>query len=1084
MRIGYLLRTLAAACSLAVALFATGPTGTIVGTVTDPSGAVVPKARVTVRNQETNATREVVTDEQGDYNVPLLPPAVYQVSAEKPGFRRSVYRAVNLDVDQTARLDFTLQVGEVNQDIAVTDTVPLVQTDTSTLGQVIDRRQVHELPLNERNFLSFALLVPGGQMPAEGSQNSTQGGSISVNGAREQSNNFLLDGVDNNDPYINQYVALPSIDAIQEFKVQSSDYSAEFGRSGGGQINVVIRSGSNQLHGSAIEFIRNRNLDAKNFFDLPDCTSGSVPGTCAGIPRYDRNQFGGTLGGTIRKDKTFFFASYEGLRLRQATTRQATVPSQMERGGILAMVPPMYRNPSGVAVFNLLPAANVGPDLATSNTFTSSPVIRNSVNMPLVKVDHHAGSNDYISTHYAFFDENRFNPFDPVNAFTNLPGYGSYTLNRGQNAGLSWTHIFNPRLVNEARFGFNRLRAGVLQEHYGTNVSQSLGFPTVLTNSVDLGTPNVSILGFEGIGEPINYPQDRHDNTFHLADNLAWNHGRHQFKFGADIRRLQLNSYIDFLARGEWFFMGGMSGDPMVALAQLLSGMPDYAVAVKGDTFNGLRSTGLDYYIQDDIRVVPRLLLNVGLRYEYNSPPVEVHDRFSVPDLSSNSLTCSPYPDCQFLQAGTHGVPRATYNKDLNNFAPRIGLAWRPLKSERWVVRSAYGIFYDVGILNINIFPRANPPFYELAFFPNSGANVIQDIFSQAGQPVVQPNMIARDLRDAYMQQWNVDLQYELRPNWMMDLAYVGSKGTHLPSPRDLNQPRPDTGAVAYQQFSSILYVSSDAASSYNALQFRSERRVNQGLAFLAAYTFSKSIDNDSAVFSGSVGSGLPQDSQNLRAERGLSDFHANHRLALSSLYDLPFGRGRRWLKGSGLGQHLLGNWQLAGILTLQTGHPFTVNRGASQTGTALTAFGVPDRPDLVGDPTVPGPVAANPDPACHATQSQGGRAADYVGRPESWFNPCAFADPSPGSFGNAGRNILIGPGMNNVDFSLSKNIPFRSEGSRLQIRAELFNLFNHANFDIPARNLDTPAFGTILSENAYGNKPPRQIQLGLKYVF
>lgn len=1084
MRSGYLLRTLGVQSVLAVSLFATGPTGTIVGTITDPSGAVVPKARVTVRNQETNSTREVVTDGEGDYNVPLLPPALYQVSAEKPGFRRSIYRAVNLDVDQTARLDFTLQVGEVNQDIAVTDAVPMIQTDTSTLGQVIDRRQVHELPLNERNFLSFALLVPGGQMPVEGSQNSTQGGSISVNGAREQSNNFLLDGVDNNDPYINQYVALPSIDAIQEFKVQSSDYSAEFGRSGGGQINVVIRSGSNQFHGSALEFIRNRTLDAKNFFDLPDCTAGSPPGTCAPIPRFDRNQFGGTLGGPIRRDKTFFFASYEGLRLRQATTRQATVPSQMERAGILAMVPDAYRNPAGVAVLDLLPAANVGSDLATSNTFTSSPVIRSSVNMPLVKVDHHAGSNNSLSGHYAFFDENRFNPFDPVNAFTNLPGYGSYTLNRGQNAGVSWTHIFSPQAVNEARFGFNRLRAAILQEHHGVNVSQTLGFPTVLTNPVDLGTPNVSILGFEGIGEPINYPQDRRDSTFHFADNLAWNHGRHQFKFGADIRRMRLNSYIDFLSRGEWFFMGGLSGDSMVALAQLVSGVPDFAVAVKGDTFNGLRSTGLAYYIQDDIRVVPRLLLNVGLRYEYNSPPVEVHDRFSVPDLSSASLGCSPYPDCQFIRAGTGGIPRATYGKDLNNFAPRIGVAWRPLKSERWVVRSAYGIFYDVGILNINIFPRTNPPFYQLAFFPNSGMNVIQDILSQPGQPVVQPNVIARDLRDAYMQQWNVDLQYELRPSWMVDLAYVGSKGTHLPAPRDLNQPRPDTGAVAYPQFSSILYVSSRASSSYNALQFRSERRVSQGLAFLAAYTFSKSIDDDSAVFSGSVGSGLPQDSLNLRAERALSDFHAKQRFVLSSLYDLPFGHGRRWLKDPGLGRHLLGNWQVAGILTLQGGHPFTVNRGTSQTATAITAFGVPDRPDLVGNPTVPGPAAANPDPACRATQSQGGRAADFVNRPESWFNPCAFTTPAEGHFGNAGRNILIGPGVNNVDFSVSKSLAFGSEVRRLQLRAEFFNLFNHTNFDIPAHNLDTPAFGTILSTNAYGNKPPRQIQLGVKYVF
>ena len=312
---------------MALPLVASGPTGTITGTVTDPSGAVVPKAKVIVRNEGTNATRDAESNEDGDYTVALLPPGRYRVTAESAGFRRSVFHGVILDVDQTVRLDFPLQVGAITEEVNVTDTPPIVQTDTSTLGQVVNNRLVQDLPLNERNFLSFALLVPGSQLPAEGSQNSTQGGAISVNGAREQSNNFLLDGLDNNDPYINQYVALPSIDAIEEFKVQSSDYSAEFGRGGGAQVNVILKSGTNQFHGSLFEFFRNRNMDAKNYFDLPDCTANSAPGTCGDIPRFDRNQFGGTWAGPMRKDKTFFFLSYEGLRLRQATTREATVPS-------------------------------------------------------------------------------------------------------------------------------------------------------------------------------------------------------------------------------------------------------------------------------------------------------------------------------------------------------------------------------------------------------------------------------------------------------------------------------------------------------------------------------------------------------------------------------------------------------------------------------------------------------------------------------------------------------------------------------------------------------------------------------------
>jgi hypothetical protein len=1070
---------------LTVPLLASGPTGTIVGTVVDVSGGVVVQAKVTVRSEETNAVRKVETDGEGDFTVTLLPPGQYQVAVEKAGFRRTAYNNVKLDVNQTVRVDFALQVGELTQEIIVTEAVPLIQTDTSALGQVMDQPKVNRLPLNERNFLTFALLVPGAQLPAEGSQNSAQGGALSVNGAREQSNNFLLDGVDNNDLYINQYTVLPSVEAIQEFKVESSNYAAEFGRSGGAQINIALKSGTNQFHGGLFEFVRNRRLDAKNFFDPPDCTPSSVPGTCGEIPRYDRNQFGGTFGGPLRHDQTFFFVSYEGLRLRQATTREATVPSQIQRQAVLMGVPAPFRNPAGEAVFNLFPAANVGSDLTTSNVYVATPLIRNTVDLLLVKLDHHVGQNNTISGHYLLFRENRFNPYDPLMNFTNLPGYGSFTLNRGQNVALNWTRVFSSRWLSETRLGFNRLSAGVLQQHHGVNKSQELGFPNVLTNPVDLGYPNVNVLSFDGIGEPINYPQDRHDNTFHVVQNVAWTPGgRHQIKLGSDIRFFQLNSMLDYVARGEWFFMGGMSGDPMVALAQLLSGFPDFAIAARGDTANGLRTSAWNFYFQDDIRVRPRLTLNVGLRYEYNRPPVEVHDRFSVPDLSANSLTCTPQPDCQFFQAGTNGIPRATYGKDLNNLAPRIGLAWRPLATERFVVRAAYGIFYDVNILNANIFPRFNPPFYELVFFPNSGTNIIQDILNQPGLVLVQPNMIARNFHDSYLQHWNLDLQYELRPNWVIDLAYVGSKGTHLTAVRDPNQPRPWSGIPPYPQFSSILLIESRASSIYHALQLRSEKRLTRGLTFLAAYTWSRSIDDASAIFGSGVSSGLPQDSYDTRAERGLSDFHVKHRFVFSHVYDLPFGKGRRWLNNGGVLSRLLGQWQFAGIVSVQTGHPFSVNRATASTQTSMAAFGIPDRPDAIADPFRAGPVPSNPDPACQLTRSQGGRAADQVHVPESWFNPCAFALPSPGRFGTAGRNAVIAPGLQNTDISLLKEVPVRGENHRLQFRADIFNLFNRPNFDTPSRMFESPTFGAVQSANIFGTKPPRQIQLGLKYTF
>ena len=1102
-------------------LFASGPTGTITGTITDPSGAVVPKARVIVRNEGTNATRDAETNEDGDYTVALLPPGRYRVAVESAGFRRSVLHDVSVDVDQTVRLDFALQIGAITEEVIVTATPPIVQTDTSTLGQVVNNRLVQELPLNERNFLSFALLVPGSQLPAEGSQNSTQGGALSVNGAREQSNNFLLDGVDNNDPYINQYVALPSIDAIQEFKVQSSSYSAEFGRGGGAQINVILKSGANQFHGSLFEFVRNRQMDAKNYFDLPSCTANSVPGTCGDIPRFDRNQFGGTLGGPLRKDKTFFFLAYEGLRLRQATTREATVPSTTQwqaAAGLteeLMLCPALPSCQAGQNVFKLYPAANVGSDLANSNTFLSAPVIRNAENLITAKVDEHASPVDTVSLHYSLVDENRFNPFDPVNAFTSLLGYGSFTLNHGQNAGLEWTRVFRSSVVNEFRLGFIRMRATVLQQNHGNDISAQLGFPDVLTNPVDLGAPNINLIGFDGIGEPVNYPQDRYDTTLQFADNVAWTVGRNQFKIGTDFRRVRIDDYLDFLARGDWFFSGntaagiqGYPGNPPVcsgpppgappgtppedpatcSLAQLLAGIPDYALAVSGNTNNSLRSHGISAYVQDDIHVIPRFLLNVGLRYEFNSPPVEAQNRFSVPDLIPSS---SP----QFTLAGTNGIPRATYNPTYRDVAPRIGIAWRPLKSERWVVRSAYGIFYDVPISNINILPRINPPFYNLAaYFQNpsncGGLCTVQDIISpingqQSG--VVQGNMISPNFRDGYMQQWNADLQYEVGPNWMIDLAYVGSKGTHLANVIDQNQSNPLSGPP-YPQFSSVLFVESNASSSYQSMQFRSERRVSHGLAFLASYTFSKSIDDISSIFGGSAGSGLPQNSQNLSGDRGPSDFNAAQRLSLSFLYDLPLRR--MWAQGPGWSRKLLENWQAGGILTAQTGSPFTVVLAGSPAASAA-AFGNPERPDLVGDPFKAGPVAANP--TCQAPAQ--------VGTPQNWFNQCAFAEPAAKPFGPAfgteGRNILTGPGYTNLDFSLAKRISLSAESRRLQFRGEFFNLLNHPNFDIPNHTFDLTAcaqnnnllcpagnYGSILSANAYSNKPPRQIQLSVKYIF
>jgi hypothetical protein len=1068
--------------SAAIPLFGVGTTGTIVGTVRDNSGAVVTNAAVTVRDEATNAARHVQTNESGDYTVPLLPPGNYEVVVESAGFRRTVFKNIALAVDQTVRLDVNLQIGEMNQQVTVAETSPLIQTDTSTIGQVVAEDQVKTLPLNERNFVAFALLVPGAQLPSQGSLDSTQGLALSVNGARETANNFLLDGVDNQDLVINQYSVLPMTDAIEQFKVQSSTYSAEFGRSGGAQINVVLKSGTNKFHGEGFEFFRNRHLDAKNFFDLPNCTSASLTGSCGDIPRLDRSQLGGTFGGPIRHDKTFFFVAYELLHLREASTRQATVPSQVQLATALAAVPAGQENAAGLNILNLYPAANVGADLSTSNLFVASPVIKNKEQEFVVKVDHHFNDKDTLSGHFALSYGNRFSPYDLLAPFTNLPGYGTTVLTQGQNGGGTWTHVFNTRLVNELRVGYNKER-GFFSQTDKTDHNTALGFPTVLTKPIDLGFPNISIAGFDGIGQPTNTPQDHPTTTLHIADNLAWNPafmgGRHQFKVGFEMRPYWYNLLFDILARGFWAFNGGPAGNAQNPtqnpLIQLLQGTPDFALGVSGDSNMVITTTSYGGYVQDDYRLSPHFTLNLGLRYEYNSPPVEIHNKFSVPDLTPNALTCTPKPNCQFIVAGTQGLSRGTYPPDRKDFAPRLGFAWRPLGNDRFVIRSGYGIFYDLVILNANLESELNPPFFAVVFFSNNSSNnlTIQNILNQAaGLNPSQPSFMAPNFKDAYMQQWNLGAQYELKSGLLFDVAYVGSKGSRLILARDINQSALG-GTPRYPAFGGITMNSSEGDSSYHALQVRSEKRTSHGLAFLAAYTFSKSLDDASGLFGTRAEGGYPQNSYDLSADRGLSNFNVKHRFVFSSIYELPFGTGQRWLAEPGIVNHILGNWKISGILTLQSGQPFTVIRGVDQSGTGTIALSSVDRPDLVGNPNVAGPVAGNP--GCNAP-AQLHTVAD-------WFNPCAFS-AAPGRFGNAGRNILIGPDFKDVDFSVLKDIPLGGESRVLQFRAEFFNLFNHPNFDLPSNNFDGNSFAGLQSANAFGGRPPRQVQLGLKLTF
>ncbi len=1058
--------------------FATGATGALVGNVTDASGAVIAGAAVAATNRDTGIARTSVSSGAGDYDIVILKPGTYKITILKPGFKPLAFDDVTVDVDQVVRIDAQLEVEAKAEQVDVTDAVPLLESESTTVGAVVNHKSISGLPLNERNFLNFTLLVPGAQFPVAGSNVSVQGGSVIVNGARETSNTFLIDGVDNNSPLIGRSTLLPSVDAIEEFKVQASTSSAEYGRGGGAQINLLLRSGANQLHGSAFEYLRNRVLDAKNYFDLPDCSAGSITGTCASIPKFIRNQFGATLGGPIVRNRTFFFLSYEGLQLRQASTRESTVPSQNLRAAILGGLPPDFLNPAGVAALNLYPAANVGSDLANSTLYLAAPVIRNATHQGTVKLDHQLSNHDALSLHYGLSDLVRYNPYDFGFSVSNLPGYGDNAFYRGQNTGVNWVHGFNPHITNEFRAGYNRDRLGLFQENQGTDRSAQIGFPSP-ANPQDFGYPILQVAGYENIGEPFQAPEDNIISTLHLSENLAWSPefagGRHHFRFGGEYRHIGDNGYIDFYPRGDFIFLG-LTGN---SIEDLALGLPAAALLGSGNSSVNLRANQFGVYGLDDFHLTPRLTVNLGLRWEYNQAPYDAKTPLSAADLSANSLTCTPKPNCQFLLAGSNGVPRGLFQTSKNDFAPRVGLAWRPLQSDKLVLRAAYGMFWDAATLLPSALTKQNPPSYKFNYSLNSGTNLIQDIFESPVSFVISFRP-ASNYHDAYQQQWNFGMQYQLTPQLVLETAYVGSKGTHLKGFHDGNQAA--VGGVApYPQFGSLATIDTSRASSYHSLQTRLEQRPWHGLSYLLAYTWSKSIDNGSEFVGSATEGQYAQDGNNLHGERGLSGFDTRNRLVWSGVYEVPLAKGIQ----SHAAQALLRSWQIGAIVSFQSGQPFTIYRSGYQSFTSLITGA--DRPDLIADPYAAGPVAANPDPTCHTTIAQGGRAADHTRTVQTWVNPCAYSNPNllgQFRFGTSPRNGVIGPKLTNVDLGLSRSIPLFRESQQLTFRADVFNLFNHPNFDPPQNIFDSRNFTSLSSSNRFGTRPPRQIQLALRYSF
>lgn len=1041
-------------------------TGTILGTITDPSGAAMPGVRVLLINLDTGLRRETTSNHWGDYALPDLPLGRYRLTADAHGFETLVREGVELHVQEKARIDLVMKVGSTSERVTVKAPAPLVSTDDSTQKQLINNQMMVDLPLNGRNFTQLALLAPNVQPGVPGSTLETfLGAGISVwaNGQREFNNLWNLDGANMNIGYYSWNAFNPSVDAIQEFTIQTGMYPAQFGYQGGANINIAIKSGTNQLHGSLYEFFRNDSMDARNFF-----TSTR--------PALHQNQFGGTIGGPVDlpklyngRDKTFFFVSYEGFRNLTQALGLETVPTAAERGGDLThtfsgapftgkiidpltgkpfagnVIPSSRITPQTLKILNYYPLPNT-TGKATYNDYVLAPV-PNNTDQAIARVDERIGDNDTLFGHYA---QSRI--YRPAAQF--IPSFFTTTALTAHNVTLSYTHLFPPRTLNNLQMSFNRSYVTQTDPRANTsfNIEQALGIPGINASGTTAGFPLIGILNYTSIGDPTGDPLIQPDQVFQVADNLNLERGRHNLTLGTDIWHLRSDRFQGVNIRGSFSFVNSNPVGTGNSFADFLLGLPEQTALGEAPGQEHLRNERYSAYVQDDWKATSRLTLNIGLRYELPTVVSDTRGTVASFDLATGKVI--------YFAPG-----QGLYKPYHEDWAPRFGFAYRPFGGDKTVVRGGYGLFYNIPLNGALLSLDQNPPFATQATYFASGAAApitLGNPFPSAvqGAPTATPNISAVDpnYRPARIETASLGVERQLTPNTSLDVNFVDSLTFGLDRLVQPNSALPGPGAVQprrpFPNYGVINVVQTSARAWYYGATAELQHRFSHDWQVLSSYTYSRTLDQS---FSGVAGqpndSSYPQNSRDLRAEEGLAATDRRNRWVSSFVYTLPFGPGQKYLS-SGLAGKVIGGWQVTGIYTAQSGEVFGVN--------------------LAGDPINQG----SPNNVARPNRLADGNLSGSARSITHWFDTAAFVSPGPFTFGNAGRAFLIGPAFFNLDAGILKNFSL-GEQREIQFRAESFNALNHTNFDIPGRYVGTSSFGIITSA-----EPARIMQLSLKFIF